>query len=110
MNAEVSQLSLPADAACRCSIIARGKSLHSAVSSLSNFDAALERFSAWMSETESQLEYIDGEVERLGARQDQQALRVPCNQLKVSPSAWKPPADDPFPIILSDVEISWVSV
>ncbi|XP_037078842.1 dystrophin, isoforms A/C/F/G/H-like [Pollicipes pollicipes] len=66
------------------SIIARGKSLHSAVSSLSNFDQALERFSAWMSETESQLEYIDGEVDRLGARQDAQALKTPCNQLKVS--------------------------
>ncbi|XP_037079338.1 dystrophin-like [Pollicipes pollicipes] len=64
------------------SIIARGKSLHSAVSSLSNFDQALERFSAWMSETESQLEYIDGEVDRLGARQDAQALKTPCNQLK----------------------------
>ncbi|XP_043236244.1 dystrophin-like isoform X3 [Amphibalanus amphitrite] len=64
------------------SIMARGKSLHSALSSLSNFDQALERFSAWMSETESQLEYIDAEVDRLGARQDAQALRTPGNQLK----------------------------
>ncbi|KAF0295767.1 Dystrophin [Amphibalanus amphitrite] len=69
------------------SIMARGKSLHSALSSLSNFDQALERFSAWMSETESQLEYIDGEVDRLGARQDAQALRTPGNQLKGSPLA-----------------------
>ena len=79
----------PAPAASVRSIIARGKSLHSAVSSLSNLDQALERLSAWMAETESQLEYIDREVERLGARQDAQALRTPCNQLKVSPD-WYP--------------------
>ena len=71
--------------------MARGKSLHSAMSSLSNFDQALERFAAWISETESQLEYIDGEVERLVARQDTQALRAPCNQLKVRPAP-APPA------------------
>ena len=87
MSAGLYELLLTSSVLCLpLSINARGKSLHSAMSSLSNFDQALERFSAWMSETESQLEYIDGEVDRLGARQDAQALKTPCNQLKVSPA------------------------
>ncbi|XP_045504370.1 dystrophin-like [Colias croceus] len=38
------------------SIIARGKALHSAVSSLQNFDRSLEKFVAWLSEAESLLD------------------------------------------------------
>ncbi|CAH2227189.1 jg14593 [Pararge aegeria aegeria] len=38
------------------SIVARGKALHSAVSSLQNFDRSLEKFVAWLSEAESLLD------------------------------------------------------
>ncbi|XP_059053105.1 dystrophin-like [Achroia grisella] len=38
------------------SIIARGKALHSAVSSLQNFDRSLEKFVGWLSEAESMLD------------------------------------------------------
>lgn len=38
------------------SIIGRGKALHSAVSSLQNFDRSLEKFVAWLSEAESLLD------------------------------------------------------
>jgi hypothetical protein len=38
------------------SIIARGKALNSAVSSLQNFDRSLEKFVAWLSEAESLLD------------------------------------------------------
>ncbi|XP_050354937.1 dystrophin, isoforms A/C/F/G/H isoform X1 [Nymphalis io] len=38
------------------SIVARGKALHSAVSSLQNFDRSLENFVAWLSEAESLLD------------------------------------------------------
>lgn len=36
--------------------MARGKALHSAVSSLQNFDRSLENFVAWLSEAESLLD------------------------------------------------------
>ncbi|RVE43474.1 hypothetical protein evm_011872 [Chilo suppressalis] len=41
------------------SIIARGKALNSAVSSLQNFDRSLEKFVAWLSEAESLLDAAD---------------------------------------------------
>ncbi|CAH0402580.1 unnamed protein product [Chilo suppressalis] len=40
-------------------IIARGKALNSAVSSLQNFDRSLEKFVAWLSEAESLLDAAD---------------------------------------------------
>ncbi|KAH1004656.1 dystrophin [Dendroctonus ponderosae] len=51
-------------------IINRGKLLHSALSSLQNFDRSLDKFLAWLSEVESVVENLEGESEsRRGAHQ-----------------------------------------
>lgn len=51
-------------------IINRGKLLHSALSSLQNFDRSLDKFLAWLSEVESVVESLEGESEsRRGAHQ-----------------------------------------
>ncbi|KAJ8917505.1 hypothetical protein NQ315_005554 [Exocentrus adspersus] len=44
-------------------IINRGKLLHSALSSLQNLDRSLDKFLAWLSEAESVLETLEGDVE-----------------------------------------------
>uniref|UniRef100_A0A0A9ZD72 Protein detached n=4 Tax=Lygus hesperus TaxID=30085 RepID=A0A0A9ZD72_LYGHE len=48
------------------SIINRGKCLHSAINSLHNFDRSLEKFLAWLSEVESNLEAVEAEAEPEG--------------------------------------------
>ncbi|KAF6205300.1 hypothetical protein GE061_019470 [Apolygus lucorum] len=48
------------------SIINRGKCLHSAINSLHNFDRSLEKFLAWLSEVESNLEAVEAESEPEG--------------------------------------------
>ncbi|CAH0678233.1 unnamed protein product [Spodoptera exigua] len=49
------------------SIVARGKALHSAVSSLQNFDRSLEKFVAWLSEAESLLDAAERDPHLLKA-------------------------------------------
>lgn len=68
------------------SIVNRGKLLHSAMNSLHNFDRSIDKFLAWLSETESSLEGLEADVDRLGSRRDPAALRQHLPQLKVSPS------------------------
>ncbi|XP_049955396.1 dystrophin-like [Schistocerca serialis cubense] len=66
------------------SIINRGKLLHSAMSSLHNFDRSLDKFLAWLSEAESSMECVESDADRLGSRRDAGAIRQPLHQLKVS--------------------------
>ena len=65
------------------SIVNRGKSLHSAMNSLHNFDRSIDKFLAWLSETESSLEGVEADVDRLGTRRDQAALRQLLPRIKV---------------------------
>lgn len=58
------------------SIIGRGKALHSAVSSLQNFDRSLEKFVAWLSEAESLLD---------AAERDPHLLKVTKRSLTLPP-------------------------
>lgn len=44
-------------------VINRGKLLHSALSSLQNLDRSLDKFLAWLSEAESVVETLEGDVE-----------------------------------------------
>ncbi|XP_030761234.1 dystrophin-like [Sitophilus oryzae] len=44
-------------------IVNRGKLLHSALSSLQNFDRSLDKFLAWLSEVESVVETLEGDTE-----------------------------------------------
>ncbi|CAG9768578.1 unnamed protein product [Ceutorhynchus assimilis] len=44
-------------------IVNRGKLLHSALSSLQNFDRSLDKFLAWLSEVESVVENLEGDTE-----------------------------------------------
>ncbi|KAF7278085.1 dystrophin [Rhynchophorus ferrugineus] len=44
-------------------VINRGKLLHSALSSLQNFDRSLDKFLAWLSEVESVVETLEGDSE-----------------------------------------------
>ncbi|XP_049782226.1 dystrophin, isoforms A/C/F/G/H-like, partial [Schistocerca cancellata] len=64
------------------SIINRGKLLHSAMSSLHNFDRSLDKFLAWLSEAESSMECVESDADRLGSRRDAGAIRQPLHQLK----------------------------
>ncbi|CAB3224727.1 unnamed protein product [Arctia plantaginis] len=52
------------------SIVARGKALHSAVSSLQNFDRSLENFVAWLSEAESLLDAAERDPHLLKVSDD----------------------------------------
>ncbi|KAK6641272.1 hypothetical protein RUM44_012981 [Polyplax serrata] len=65
------------------SIVSRGKLLHSAMNSLQNFDRSLDKFLAWLSETESSMEGVEADVDRLGIKRDQSALRQHLPHLKV---------------------------
>lgn len=65
------------------SIVNRGKLLHSAMNSLHNFDRSIDKFLAWLSETESTMEGVEGDVDRLGSRRDPSLLRQHLPQLKV---------------------------
>jgi len=68
---------------CVSSIISRGDRINSAMSSLYNFDKSIDQFLAWISETESSVEALQNEIDRLPVRKDL-TLRKPKNQLKVS--------------------------
>lgn len=48
----------------------RGKALQSAVNSLQNFDKALDKFLAWLSEAESTMEGLESEAEKINIRDD----------------------------------------
>lgn len=48
----------------------RGKALLNALNSLQQLDKALDRFLAWLSETESALELLETEEEKYGPRND----------------------------------------
>ncbi|GBL96395.1 Utrophin [Araneus ventricosus] len=52
------------------SVQARGKALLNALNSLQQLDKALDRFLAWLSETESALELLEAEEEKYGPRDD----------------------------------------
>ncbi|XP_023219988.1 dystrophin-like [Centruroides sculpturatus] len=56
------------------SVQARGKALHNALNSLQQLDKAMDRFLAWLSESESTLEMLDIEAEKFGPRDDLQRL------------------------------------
>ncbi|CAH4027348.1 unnamed protein product [Pieris brassicae] len=58
------------------SIIARGKALHSAVSSLQNFDRSLEKFVAWLSEAESLLDAAERDPHLLKVSYSLPALKI----------------------------------
>ncbi|KAI4501579.1 hypothetical protein M0802_003456 [Mischocyttarus mexicanus] len=94
------------------SIINRGKLLHSAMNSLHNFDRSLDKFLAWLSESESSMEGLEAEADRLGGRRDQGALRRPQHQLKalsskfptISPPKTNPPTPYPSDAYLPERE------
>lgn len=52
------------------SVQSRGKALLNALNSLQQLDKALDRFLAWLSETESALELLETEEEKYGPRND----------------------------------------
>nr|XP_015911947.1 dystrophin isoform X3 [Parasteatoda tepidariorum] len=52
------------------SVQSRGKALLNALNSLQQLDKALDRFLAWLSETESALELLEAEEEKYGPRDD----------------------------------------
>ncbi|KAK9870702.1 hypothetical protein WA026_008274 [Henosepilachna vigintioctopunctata] len=56
-------------------VINRGKLLHSALSSLQNLDRSLDKFLAWLSEAESVIETLEGEVESRRATQQLKELQ-----------------------------------
>ncbi|XP_065223372.1 dystrophin, isoforms A/C/F/G/H-like isoform X12 [Planococcus citri] len=73
-------------------IVNRGKLIHSAMSSLHNFDKSLDKFLAWLSEAESSLETVDSDIVVAtggngsgngsgSAKKDHAAIK-PNNQLK----------------------------
>lgn len=82
-TAEIVQVNLLTINWLFCSIINRGKLLHSAMNSLHNFDRSLDKFLAWLSEAESSMECVEAETDRLGGRRDPGLLRQPLHQLKV---------------------------
>ena len=53
------------------------------MNSLHNFDRSIDKFLAWLSETESSLEGVEADVDRLGTRRDQAALRQLLPRIKV---------------------------
>lgn len=64
------------------SVQARGKALHNALNSLQQLDKAMDRFLAWLSESESTLEMLDIEAEKFGPRDDLQRAHGWQEQLK----------------------------
>ncbi|KAL1512976.1 hypothetical protein ABEB36_002471 [Hypothenemus hampei] len=57
-------------------IINRGKLLHSALSSLQNFDRSLDKFLAWLSEVESVVENLEGDTESRRATQQLKEIQA----------------------------------
>uniref|UniRef100_A0A1W7RAQ1 Protein detached n=1 Tax=Hadrurus spadix TaxID=141984 RepID=A0A1W7RAQ1_9SCOR len=64
------------------SVQARGKALHNALNSLQQLDKAMDRFLAWLSESESTLEMLDAEADKFGPREDLQRAHGWQEQLR----------------------------
>ena len=65
-----------------CRANARGRALNSAMGSLANYDRSLDRFVAWLSDTESSLESLELELDSYGPGVKTSRERV-LSQLKV---------------------------
>lgn len=70
-------------------IINRGKLLHSALSSLQNLDRSLDKFLAWLSEAESVVETLEGEVESRRATQQLKELQADIERQTTTHAALK---------------------
>ena len=72
------------ESCCRLSFRAnaRGRALNSAMGSLANYDRSLDRFVAWLSDTESSLELLELELDSYGPGVKTSRERV-LGQLKV---------------------------
>lgn len=66
------------------SVQSRGKALLNALNSLQQLDKALDRFLAWLSETESALELLETEEEKYGPRDDFHRSHGCHDQVRVS--------------------------
>lgn len=68
-------------------VINRGKMLHSALSSLQNLDRSLDKFLAWLSEAESIVESLEGDIESRRANHQLKELQADIERQSTTHSA-----------------------